>query len=88
MNKSSGTAHPRHICEMCGQQAGGFDFPPSLGGKTDGVYCHSRKLAEQNECLEEYEQTGTALLWRIEVLVDDADCSEWVPKTPPQPAGH
>ena len=62
-----------HICETC-SHAFRFDFPPTSGGSDDGVHCKSPQMADEcRGCA-----TGNAvLLWRVEIISDDAKCPHW-----------
>ncbi len=70
----------KRICGTCGH-ASKFDYPPSPGEPDEGVHCQSRGLAEDCDLLDEYEEKGSALVLRVEVVDgDQGDCPYWIPK--------
>ncbi len=62
-----------HICETC-RHARKFDFPPTPDGAEDGVHCKSPQMVDvHRDCATD----DSALLWRVEILADDAHCPYW-----------
>lgn len=61
------------ICETC-SHALKFGFPPTPGGAEDGVHCKSPQMVHQcRDCATD----NTVLLWRVEILANDAECPHW-----------
>jgi len=53
---------------------------PCPSGEQDGVNCQSKRVAEEQDLLEEFEEHGYINLFRIEVSAPDAKCEHWQPK--------
>jgi hypothetical protein len=76
------------ICKTCGWSKG-FTYPPSIGGKNDGIKCSNPAVAKleqelgNEEALEMFEKNGYILLFRIEII-SDSKCSEWKSQKEPK----